>query len=52
MPASLNVDTKGALNSLAALERVTAELVLPGHGEPGKDGVAEALQLAKLMGRS
>jgi glyoxylase-like metal-dependent hydrolase (beta-lactamase superfamily II) len=52
MPASLNVDTNGALNSLAALERVSAELVLPGHGEPWKHGAAEALRLAKLMGRS
>jgi len=52
MPASLNVDTKGALNSLTALEQVTAELVLPGHGEPWTHGVAEALRLAKLMGRS
>jgi glyoxylase-like metal-dependent hydrolase (beta-lactamase superfamily II) len=52
MPASLNVDTKGALSSLAALEDITAELLLPGHGEPWRDGVAEALRLAKLMGRS
>jgi glyoxylase-like metal-dependent hydrolase (beta-lactamase superfamily II) len=52
MPASLNVDTKAALASLSALEHVTAELVLPGHGEPWGHGVAEALRLAKLMGRS
>jgi glyoxylase-like metal-dependent hydrolase (beta-lactamase superfamily II) len=52
MPAALNVDTTGALTSLAALEGVSAEVLLPGHGDPWRQGIAEALRLAKLMGRS
>jgi glyoxylase-like metal-dependent hydrolase (beta-lactamase superfamily II) len=52
MPSGLNRDTPQALRSLAALEGVAADVVLPGHGEPWTDGVAEALRLARAAGPS
>jgi glyoxylase-like metal-dependent hydrolase (beta-lactamase superfamily II) len=52
MPSGLNRDTPQALRSLAALEGVVAELVLPGHGEPWTGGVAEAVRLARAAGPS
>jgi hypothetical protein len=38
--------------SLAALEGLQAELVLQGHGEPWREGVAAAAQNARQVGRS
>jgi hypothetical protein len=52
MPAALNQDTEEALRSLDRLEGVTAELVLPGHGEPWTQGMAEAVRAARAAGRS
>jgi glyoxylase-like metal-dependent hydrolase (beta-lactamase superfamily II) len=52
MPSGLNRDTPQALRSLSALEGVAADVVLPGHGEPWTDGVAEALRLARAAGPS
>jgi glyoxylase-like metal-dependent hydrolase (beta-lactamase superfamily II) len=52
MPAALNQDTDEALRSLDRLEGVTAELVLPGHGEPWTQGMAEAVRAARAAGRS
>jgi glyoxylase-like metal-dependent hydrolase (beta-lactamase superfamily II) len=52
MPSGLNRDTPQALRSLAALEGVAADVVLPGHGEPWTGGVAEALRLARAAGPS
>jgi glyoxylase-like metal-dependent hydrolase (beta-lactamase superfamily II) len=52
MPSGLNRDTPQALRSLDVLERVPADLVLPGHGEPWTEGAAEAARLARLAGPS
>jgi glyoxylase-like metal-dependent hydrolase (beta-lactamase superfamily II) len=51
-PDGLNRDSAQALRSLDALASLPADLVLPGHGEPWTDGVAEAVRLAKVAGRS
>jgi glyoxylase-like metal-dependent hydrolase (beta-lactamase superfamily II) len=52
MPSGLNADTPQALRSLAALDGVPAEVLLPGHGEPWTGGTAEALRLARAAGPS
>jgi glyoxylase-like metal-dependent hydrolase (beta-lactamase superfamily II) len=52
MPAALNRDTDEALRSLDRLEGLGADLVLPGHGEPWTDGMAEAVRAARPAGRS
>lgn len=52
MPSALNRDTGHALGSLAALEEVRADIILPGHGEPWTEGTREAVQLARIAGRS
>jgi len=52
MPSGLNRDTPQALRSLAALDWVAADVLLPGHGEPWTEGVAEAVRLARAAGRS
>jgi glyoxylase-like metal-dependent hydrolase (beta-lactamase superfamily II) len=51
-PDGLNRDSEQALRSLDALASLPADLVLPGHGEPFGDGIAEAVRLAKAAGRS
>lgn len=51
-PDGLNRDSEQALRSLDALAPLPADLVLTGHGEPFTDGIAEAVRLAKLAGRS
>jgi len=43
MPSGLNMDTGQALASLDALRGIDADL-LPGHGDPWTQGVAEAVQ--------
>jgi glyoxylase-like metal-dependent hydrolase (beta-lactamase superfamily II) len=40
------------LASLDALLGIDADLLLPGHGDPWTQGVAEAVRLAKAAGRS
>jgi glyoxylase-like metal-dependent hydrolase (beta-lactamase superfamily II) len=52
MPSGLNSDTPQALRSLANLEGVAADVLLPGHGEPWSGEMAEALRLARAAGRS
>ncbi|HWF56848.1 MAG TPA: MBL fold metallo-hydrolase [Candidatus Dormibacteraeota bacterium] len=52
MPAALNRDTPEALASLAALDRVAADTLLPGHGEPWTGGTSEAVRLARAAGVS
>jgi glyoxylase-like metal-dependent hydrolase (beta-lactamase superfamily II) len=52
MPSAFNRDTPRALLSLGALDRMTADVLLPGHGEPWTEGVARAVQLAREAGRS
>ncbi len=51
-PDGLNRDSEQALRSLDRLTDLPADLVLPGHGEPWTDGIAEAVRRAKLAGRS
>ncbi|MFC8303957.1 MBL fold metallo-hydrolase [Specibacter sp. NPDC057265] len=45
--AAATADTKLALESLTALERTGAGVVLPGHGAPFGDGVEKAVELAR-----
>ena len=52
MPSGLNRDTPQALRSLDLIEGVSADFVLPGHGEPWTGGVEEAIRLARAAGRS
>ncbi len=52
MPSGFNSDTPAALASLEALLAVTADTVLPGHGEPWTRGVAEAVRAARSAGVS
>jgi glyoxylase-like metal-dependent hydrolase (beta-lactamase superfamily II) len=52
MPSGLNNDTPQALRSLAALDGIRADLLLPGHGEPWTGGLTEALRRARAAGPS
>lgn len=52
MPSGLNEDTQEALRSLDRLGGMEADLLLPGHGDPWTQGVAEAVSAAKAAGRS
>jgi glyoxylase-like metal-dependent hydrolase (beta-lactamase superfamily II) len=52
MPSGLNRDTPTALRSLDALDAITADVLLPGHGEPWTEGAPEAARLARLAGPS
>ncbi len=51
-PAPFTLDPEGALASLAKLEGVQATWVLPGHGAPWRDGVAEAVGLIRQAAAS
>jgi glyoxylase-like metal-dependent hydrolase (beta-lactamase superfamily II) len=52
MPSALNNDSSQALTSLDNLRGITADVILPGHGDPWTLGVPEALHRAKAAGRS
>jgi glyoxylase-like metal-dependent hydrolase (beta-lactamase superfamily II) len=52
MPTVFNTSTDQCFESLAALEGLHAELVLPGHGEPWREGAAAAVQHARHAGRT
>jgi glyoxylase-like metal-dependent hydrolase (beta-lactamase superfamily II) len=52
MPSGLNMDTGQALASLDTLRGIDADLLLPGHGDPWTEGVAEAVQQARAAGPS
>src|SRR3954447_16557716 len=52
MPSAFNTDTEEALRSLDAFDGIEADVVLPGHGAPWTDGVAEAVRRAKQAGPS
>jgi glyoxylase-like metal-dependent hydrolase (beta-lactamase superfamily II) len=52
MPSALNMSNAQALASLDKLGEITADTVLPGHGDPWTDGVAEAVRRAKAAGAS
>lgn len=52
MPGSFNKDSAQSLRSLARLDEVQADMVLPGHGEAWEGGIAEAVSLAVETGPS
>jgi glyoxylase-like metal-dependent hydrolase (beta-lactamase superfamily II) len=52
MPAAFNASTPQALESLARIEDLDAAFLLPGHGEPWRDGVGAAVANARTAGRS
>jgi glyoxylase-like metal-dependent hydrolase (beta-lactamase superfamily II) len=52
MPSGLNRDTPQAIRSLDVLDRLVADVLLPGHGEPWTGGAAEAVRLARAAGPS
>ncbi len=52
MPSGLNADTPQALASLANLNGIKADVLLPGHGEPWTGGVEEAIRQARAAGPS
>ncbi|HXQ79511.1 MAG TPA: MBL fold metallo-hydrolase [Thermoplasmata archaeon] len=52
MPRGLNRDSRQALDSLGKVEDLPADHVLPGHGDPWAQGVAEAVHRARAAGFS
>jgi glyoxylase-like metal-dependent hydrolase (beta-lactamase superfamily II) len=50
MPRAFAADALQALHSLAALERIDAGILLPGHGEPWTDGPQAAVARAREIG--
>jgi glyoxylase-like metal-dependent hydrolase (beta-lactamase superfamily II) len=52
MPTAFNFNTDGCFDSLAAFESIEAETLLPGHGEPWREGTAAAVAAARTAGRS
>ena len=52
MPRVLNVDNRLALESLTAIERVEAPVLLFGHGDPWHDGAEAAVVRARPPGRA
>lgn len=47
MPSYFNVDSRACLESLAAIEHLEAELLLPGHGAPWREGATAAVARAR-----
>jgi glyoxylase-like metal-dependent hydrolase (beta-lactamase superfamily II) len=45
--APFTADAAQAVASLARLEEISADLVLPGHGDPWTDGIQEAVRLVR-----
>ena len=52
MPAAFNKDSARASESLAVLAGVLADTVLPGHGEPWRGSLGEAIAAARAAGVS
>jgi len=50
MPRAFNVSTGTILDSLGRIEPIDAELLLVGHGEPWREGVAAAVERARAVG--
>jgi len=46
-PDFVNVDCQQALESLSAIEHIDASIMLPGHGDPWRAEVREAVRLAR-----
>lgn len=52
MPSAFNLSTGTILDSLAKLEQIDAAVLVFGHGEPWTHGAAEAVRLARAVGRT
>lgn len=52
MPSALNMSNSQALESLDRLAVVTADVILPGHGDPFTGGVPDAIRRARTAGIS
>jgi glyoxylase-like metal-dependent hydrolase (beta-lactamase superfamily II) len=52
MPSPLNVSNQEGAESLARIESLAAQVVLPGHGEPCRDTPAAAVGAARAAGPS
>lgn len=52
MPGSFNKNSAQSLESLGRLEPVEIDVLLPGHGEPWTNGIAEAVRRARDVGPS
>lgn len=51
-PGSFNENSSQALESLSEIEGVSAELLLPGHGEPWSGSMTDAVAAARRVGPS
>jgi glyoxylase-like metal-dependent hydrolase (beta-lactamase superfamily II) len=51
MPSAFNVSTETCFESLAAIEALEAEVLLPGHGDPWRDSPAAAVAQARAARR-
>lgn len=49
---AMNESTRQAIESLDALEAVDADVLLPGHGEPWREGVALAVRQARAEAKA
>lgn len=49
-PRGFHADPDQALRSISAIESIDADPLLPGHGDPWRKGVAEAVRLARDAG--
>jgi glyoxylase-like metal-dependent hydrolase (beta-lactamase superfamily II) len=52
MPSALNVSTDQCFDSLQAIEGISAQVLLAGHGDPWRQGTAAAIESARRLGRS
>jgi glyoxylase-like metal-dependent hydrolase (beta-lactamase superfamily II) len=52
MPSAFNVDTDECFESLARIEELQAQALLPGHGDPWRESPADAVARARMAGRS
>jgi glyoxylase-like metal-dependent hydrolase (beta-lactamase superfamily II) len=52
MPSAFNVSTDDCFESLAAIEALEAQALLPGHGDPWRESPAAAVARAREAGRS
>jgi len=52
MPSALNMSNAQAFESLDRLATVTADVILPGHGDPFTQGIPEAIRQARAAGTS
>jgi glyoxylase-like metal-dependent hydrolase (beta-lactamase superfamily II) len=50
MPSGMNQDSEQAMRSLDEFDGISADALLPGHGDPWVGGVKEAVRLARTVG--